>query len=195
MKRITRVCQVILCAVLITVILGACNTKQMTVSADYLDITPIGYGEITVIETDDNQIIIAAPNTVMDIRINLHKFFTQYPEFIGKNFYFTRDDVKKGDNTYIKGLAWVEYDNDGIRRYKQLGKHEDTEIQPKTRGQIANLPDHEGKARMYILADGSHILYLDPSPESNITENTTVTFRLHGHHGRVAMLQIQLKFV
>jgi hypothetical protein len=129
----------------------------------------------------------------MEIQYDMTKFFNANPDFIGKGFYFTRDDVTKGDNTLRKGNAWVEVQsgNSLTRKYEKLGKPQSKEEEkPLTRGQIEKLPLRSGELRMYILGMGTektYLLYGDATTGSKIDngENPT-TFTLHGNNGKTA---------
>jgi len=191
--KILSVLSVLVLVTGVCLVMTACNSKKSQVDAAMVDIKAMG-GSYTSSMQDDVLKIEVTQGT-KDIEFDFTKFFKENPEYIGKNFYFTRSDVFKGDNTLIKGAAWVEHDKDnGNRRFVKLGKEFNEEKgTPKTRGEIAALEEHEGKARMYILKDGKHLLYYDHTPESNIKSSPEpVTIRFHGHHGRVAELKVQV---
>jgi len=196
MKRIIKTMSFALCVIMLAGVLGGCNTKKVMIDPDLIDVHTIG----NVIsksnhEYMDKTVHVKASSDVKDVKVDLAKFFKVYPEYIGKNFYFTRDDVKKGDGTLIKGYAWVEVGkSNGNKLFKKLGTENDEKTKPITRGKIAKLEEHEGKARMYILKNGEHVLYLDNTPESNMQSgDNRVTFRLHGNHGRAAELKVVVK--
>ena len=188
-KRISlAIFSVLLCAVLLT----ACNTKKMEIQPAYVDIKTLG-GSHTTTRLQDGTLRLDVTKDAKDIEFDFTKFFKENPEYMGEKFYLTRDDVLKGDNTLIRGSAWQEYDKqNGNRRFKKIGKEfNDDPGTPRTKGEIMALEEHEGKVRMYILKDGKHLVYFDPTPESNIIPGESpVTFRLHGHHGRVAELKV-----
>ena len=138
-------------------------------------------------------------NNVNDVEFDVFKFFgnQKHEKFLGKNFYFTRDDVTKGDGTKVKGFAWVEVEpgSSATRKYKRLGYHEDMNETARTKTQIEAMPEREGELRMYFLKTGGtvdrHLVYIDPTTGSTIEEGETrATFRFHGHHGKAAEMRV-----
>ena len=192
MKRSIRFLAIGLCVAMFGSIFAGCNTKKMTIGLDMVDIYAIG-GMHTAKQDDNGRIKIDVTQSTSDVQFNLQRFFAQHPGFIGKGFYFTRNDVTKGDGTLIKGSAWVQVSDEGTRLFKKLGYENDTETQSLTKSQIERLPEKQGTIRMYILKDGKHTVYLDSTTESNMKPGKTpVRFRFHGHHGRVAQLEVEV---
>jgi hypothetical protein len=175
--------------------LAGCSKKQTDIDAGLFDAT-VQRAAITepaepiIIE---DTVYIAVAEDAEDIKFDFAKFFEEYPEFIGKNFYFTRDDVKKGDGTFVKGFAWVEVEGTSqrTRRYKKLGSETDEKIKSMGRSEIAKLIGRTGETRMYFMKNGERIVYLDHTTGSAIAGGKTqVTFRLHGNHGKVAIMNL-----
>ena len=153
-------------------------------------LTDIGDNKVT---QEDGTIRIAVDTDTDDIEFDFAKFFEKNPKFKGKNFYITRDDIKKGDGSFVKGYGWVEVEpgNPNTRKYKKLGDEDNDKVQAMTRQEIEGLEAREGEVRMYFLKDGRCTTYIDASTGSNLEEGETrVTFRLHGHNGRVAQLKV-----
>ena len=206
MKRLLKIGSLALCLTLLAGFLGACNKKQMSLTLADVDVyTYVGSainGPLTATGTNkatetDGVLHVDVASDVDDIEFDTAKFFTANPEYLGKNFYFTRDDVKKGDGTLIKGSAWVEVEggNASSRLYKKLGYEDDQTVDAMTKTQIEALPNGEGTLRMYILTkgtqDGKHVVYIDPTTGSTIdTGETRVTFRFHGQNGKVAKMDV-----
>ena len=196
--------KITLASICITVLVGAlsgCNTKAAAIEMSDVQMFALGVGQsntaLTEIganraeRTKDAIRVTLAPHAT-DVRIDLTKFFNHNKNFLGKNFYFTRDDVKKGDGTFVRGSAWVQVDGEaGNRLYKKLGFENNPNIAPQTRQEIEQLDAFAGAARIYFHNDGTQILYLEPSTSGELQSGqTNVTFRFHGQHGRVARLNI-----
>jgi len=185
----------------------ACSTKTMDVDSDHVDVyvyvgstlspklTDAGTNKVSY---QDKTLHVDVASNVTEVEFDLQAFFTANPKFKGKNFYFTRSDVKKGDGTLIKGYGWTQVGGEaGSRLYKKFGHEQNESIEEMTKEQIAALPNREGEARMYAITTGTqagkHLLYIDPSTGSQVeTGETAVTFRLHGHHGKTAVLKVKV---
>jgi len=144
-------------------------------------------------EVEKGSALVNITEKVGDVEFDFAPFFAENPEFIGKNFYFTRNDVLKGDNTFVKGFGWKEIDEteDGNRMFKRLGYESYKEIKPMTKGDIEAMEAREGEVRMYFLNDGRCVAYADATTGSNLKPGENpITFKLHGHHGRVAELKV-----
>jgi len=207
-KHLIKVTAIALCLISAAAAFTACTSKEaITLEAKDVDVyvysndysvsdklTDTGANKVTY---SDNTLRVDIDKDVIDVEFDLAPFFTENDVFLGKNFYFTRDDVKKGDGTLIKGSAWVEVEGGtaGSRLFKKLGYEDDEETEPMTKSDIAALEDGEGESRMYILTKGTqagkHIVYIDPTTSSNVESGETrVTFRLHGNHGKSAELKV-----
>jgi len=202
MRKTLQMISIALCVTMLAAGFAGCNTKKTQMNLGHVDVYVAGDSKPLSdiggnrVSSSDGVVRIDIVSDVKDVMIDLTKFFDKRDEYLGKNFYFTRDDVKKGDGTLVKGYAWVEVGKEsGNRVYKKLGMHKKQEITPKTKGEIEMLPGREGEARLYILTSGDqagkHVLYLDSTTGSNLAKGETrVTFRFHGHHGRAAELKV-----
>jgi len=203
----TKVAALALCVLALTT-LTACGKKTMTVTNAHVDVYTYVGNTLSpkLTGTGDNRVSFADKTLtvhvaadVSEVEFDLAPFFTANAEYKGKDFYFTRTDVKKGDGTLIKGKAWYQTGGDaGSRLYKPLGYENDETVEAITKEAIAALPDRAGEARMYIITSGSqagkHVVYLDPTTGSAVeTGETRVTYKLHGHNGKKATLKVLVK--
>ena len=175
--------------------LAGCSKKQTDIDTSHFDAVVQRAAMAVPADVDfiEETVYIDVPADAEDIKFDFAKFFEEYPEFVGKNFYFTRDDVKKGDGTAVKGYAWVEVEGTSARtrRYKKLGSEGDEKIESMGRSEIAKLIGRTGETRMYFMRDGGRLVYLDHTTGSAIAGGETkVTFRLHGNHGKVAIMNL-----
>jgi hypothetical protein len=209
MKILLKIGSFAVCAVALAASLSGCKSDAaIKIKSDQIDIrtsagnstgavlTGVGSNKVA----DENDIVrVDAAANVNDVEYDLTKFFSANPKFLGKKFYFTRDDVKKGDGTLVRGTAWVETEpgNASTRKYKKLGMETKSEIKGKTKQQISDMPDREGSVRLYCINNGTpntkYVIYGDPALSSNIESGETrVTFKLHGHNGKTAKLQTKI---
>jgi hypothetical protein len=194
-RNLMRAGAVALCITATAGFFAGCKTKQETVEAAHVDVVAFTSPTAThkpLVSQDNKHIRVDVASNVNDLEFDLRNFFDNREEYLGKNFYFTRDDVTKGDHTLVKGYAWVETGKDTRGRlFKKLGHHDDEEVDAMSKSEIVKLPGREGEARMYFMKDGRKLLYMDSTPASAIEKGETRTmFRLHGHHGRVAEMNI-----
>ena len=204
-KRFLRTGAVALCLTLAVTMLVACGGKHARVEAKHVDVyvytgntlssklTGTGVNKVT---EHDGVLRVDIAKNVTEVEFDLAPFFAENEKYLGKNFYFTRDDVKKADSTLIKGYAWYQVGGDASNRlYKKVGYENDSTVTAMNKTEIAALENREGEARMYIITSGTqtgkHVLYIDPTTSSSIeTGETRVTFRFHGHHGKTAELKV-----
>jgi len=205
MKTLSRIGALALCLTL-SLTLIACTGKTTKVEAHHVDVHVYADGtrSAKLTNTGENRVNyvdgvlrVDVANDVTEVEFEVSRFFTANEKFKGKNFHFTRDDVKKGDGTMIRGSAWVEVGGEcgTSRTFKKLGYENDTDVKAKTKHEIANMESREGETRMYIMTKGDnagkHLIYLDATTSSTIKEGETrVTFRFHGHHGKTAELRV-----
>jgi hypothetical protein len=195
-NKVLKIGTAAVCVATIGICLSACGKKNVRITKDDIDIysyTSLWEKEAVSPTMEDNKIKIDVASDVIDIEFDFQKFFTANPEYIGKNLYLTRDDIKKGDGTLIKGYAWkeVETGTAGSRKYKKLGDEDNEEVEAKTKTEIMGLEDNEGEIRLYVLSDGSYVTYIDSTPESNLESGEkNVTFRIHGNSGKVAVMKV-----
>jgi hypothetical protein len=172
---------------------AAIAMDDVTIYAHTADkVTPVKSTGKNNASIQDGAIKINVAKDVNDIEIDLSRFFTR-ERLGGKDFYLTRDDVKKGDNTLVKGYAWKQTEgaDSKTRKFKRLGYENNERVKPMAKKDIVELPAGDGDVRMYILDDGRHSVYLDPTPSSVLpTGETRVTYRLRGHNGKRAELKV-----
>jgi hypothetical protein len=206
-KQILKMGAVALCVTLVLASLAACSGKAAAMTLAHVDVyTYVGNtlgpkltntGDNKVSEAN-GRITVNVAADVTEVEFDVANFFTGNEKYKGKNFYFTRSDVKKGDGTLIKGYAWVQVGGDaGNRTYKKLGYESDTTVTAKTKEEIAALDNREGEARLYIITTGTqsgkHVVYLDATTGSSVsTGETNVVFMFHGHNGKTAKLDVKV---
>ncbi|MDR0462562.1 MAG: hypothetical protein LBG88_04545 [Christensenellaceae bacterium] len=199
-RKLTKIATLALCLISISVcatVLTGCGSKQIKITADDISIYSFdeNWDKSAALPTamHEETIKIDVASDTIDVEFDFAKFFETNPEFLGKNFYFTRDDLKKGDGTLIKGYGWTEVEpgNATTRKYKKMGYEDKEEIEAMSKDEIQDLKAHEGEARMYFLSDGGIVTYIDATTGSNLESGeTNVTFRIHGNHGRVALMKV-----
>jgi len=209
-RNILKIGAVAICATIGASVFGACGKsedKYATIGLDQVAVFTYGdeyEGPLTA--TGDNKVSEAngvirvdVAEDVNDVEFDVTKFFEDNAGYLGKDFYFTRSDVKKGDNTLVKGYAWVETEegNADVRKYKKLGTESDEETEAMTKTEIKALEGREGEARLYVLTqnipDYRYLLYLDADTTSNIEEGeTAVTYKLHGDNGEHAQMKVSV---
>jgi hypothetical protein len=188
-------CAASICTCIVT--LTACGTKQVKITGN--DIEVYSYSStwdkssaLPVTMQEDTLRIDVDANTI-DVEFDFAKFFDANPDFIGKNLYITRNDITKGDGTLVKGYAWreVEGGTASTRKYKKLGSEDNEETQAMTKNEIQDLDGREGEIRLYLLNSGACVTYIDASTGSSLeTGEKNVTFRIHGNHGKVAVMKV-----
>ena len=206
MKRLIQIGSLVLCLTVLTTFLGACGKKTTNIGLAQVDVYAYVGNAITgpLTDTGTNKVTetngtirVDVASDVDDIEFDIAKFFNANTDYLGKDFYLTRDDVKKGDGTLVQGSAWVEVTGGtaATRLYKKLGYENDATVDAMTKQQIEGLPAGEGSVRMYILTAGTqagkHVIYIDPTTASQVnTGETRVTFRFIGQNGKTAMMTV-----
>jgi hypothetical protein len=210
-RNILKIGAVALCTTIAASVFAACGKnsteeeKYATIGIDQVDIIaygdtisgPLGATGDNRVSEVGNTIRVDVAEDTYEVEFDVTKFFDDNAGYLGKDFYFTRDDVKKPDHTLVKGHAWVETEggNPDVRKYKMLGYENDEETEAMTKGEIKELDGREGEARLYVLTQGipdyRYLLYLDPDTTSNIAEGETkVTYKLHGDNGEHAQMKV-----
>jgi len=165
------------------------TTNYTTITLDDTSIRTFGNETELPNTTMCNDIIcVTIDSDVENIEFDLARFFENNPEYLGSDFYFTRNDVKKDNGSLVKGRAWVQIEesNSSTRLFKRLGQENNNEMDGMTKNQINALPDHQGDVRMYILSDGNHSVYIDGI-------ETEVDFKFHGDNGKSAIMKTKIK--
>ena len=210
-KQVLKLGAVALVFTLAITMLAACGksgAKTATIGTEHVDVytyvgntlssklTATGTNKVT---KEGNTVRVDVAKNVDEVEFDLAPFFAVNTGYKGKDFYFTRTDVKKGDNTLIKGSAWVEVTpgTATTRLYRKLGSETDTTTPAISKTEIAALADRAGEARMYILTAGTqagkHIVYIDPTVGSAVEPGTTeVTFKFHGHNNQTAEMKVKV---
>ena len=216
MKKIVKLTSLMLAVTFAVVAFAACGTtgkepeKPFAMGLSHVDVytyasdvlspkltgTAVGGNKVTFV---NGRLVVDVAANVNEVEFDLAPFFTSntYKAMKGKNFYFTRSDVKipGGTDELVKGTAWVETTagNATTRKYRPLGSETDTTVAEKTKAQIAAMPN--GAVRMYILTAGTqagkHVVYIDPTITSTLVPGTTaVDFTFYGHNGNNAELKV-----
>jgi len=204
-KPLIKLTSLALCLVIAATVFTACKSKVSAVSLEHVDVyvltagtrsdklTDVGTNKVTY---TDGTLRVDVAASVSEVEFDLASFFAANPKYAGKKFYFTRDDVKKGDGTLVKGYAWAQVGTEGGNRvYKKMGYETNESIKAKTKEEITALINREGEARMYALTAepgaGRSLVYLCPTLDSSVEPGETrVTFYFRGHHGKTAVLKV-----
>ena len=145
----------------------------------------------------DGRLTVDVAANVTEVEFDLAPFFTNttHAKLKGKDFYFTRSDVKVGaTDKLVKGRAWVQTGGTATNRlYKQLGFESDLTKTAINKEAIAALEN--GATRMYIITEGTqagkHVVYIDPTVTSSVSAGAThVNFKFHGHNGKKSELKV-----
>ena len=204
-KSLLKISALAVCLIVAVSALTACGGEPAKLGLAHVDVyTYVGNTLSPKLTTsgsnrvsfDGDLLTVNVAANVTEVEFDLAPFFAANTAHKGKDFYFTRSDVKKGDGTLVKGKAWYQTGGDaGNRLYKPLGYENDETVTAKNKEAIAALPNREGEVRMYIITSGTqtgkHVVYLDPTTGSEVeTGETRVNFMFNGHNGKKAQLKV-----